>query len=322
MEYEEAPSGFVTMYNYKEPFMAFEAPSWNSDKGHGFTGVLLHDRNTDTIQCHLCGKWFESLQAHTKKEHGVKPNDYKQLTGLAKRTVLLNEAQRKVLIENGIKYSGNLRPGGKHTEEQKEKIRASLIKRGGTMEKKNEEGTCPAQLISRLKKLYEQLGRTPTDSEVTFHQTLRKVYGTMEEACRIAEIPYRPSGKTIHTREKYTKVFCIKFLKDHYEKNHKFPSAIWFKENNESGLYRATNRHGVKFLYKEALRDAGVFRTTDLRVHYSPEELIEFLRRFKEINNRNPSISDCRRKLLPSAGRYYHYFKSWGEALKTAFPQR
>lgn len=36
VEYEEAPSGYVKLYNYKEPFMKFNG-------GHGYQGVLLVD---------------------------------------------------------------------------------------------------------------------------------------------------------------------------------------------------------------------------------------------------------------------------------------
>lgn len=54
LEYEEAPSGFVTLYNYKEPFMKFK-------EGYGFQGVLLFDGTSDKIQCHFCGNWYDAL---------------------------------------------------------------------------------------------------------------------------------------------------------------------------------------------------------------------------------------------------------------------
>ena len=42
MEYEEAPSGYVTLYNYKEPFMPYR-------EGYGYLGVVLFDGETDKV---------------------------------------------------------------------------------------------------------------------------------------------------------------------------------------------------------------------------------------------------------------------------------
>lgn len=58
MEYEDSPSGFVTLYNYKEPFMKYE-------EGYGLKGVLLFDGKTGRVQCHMCGApWaYPKIQA-------------------------------------------------------------------------------------------------------------------------------------------------------------------------------------------------------------------------------------------------------------------
>jgi len=316
-EYEEAPSGSVTFYNYKEPLMKFEAPSWTGDLGHGFVGTLLYDSTTNKMQCHLCGEWVACLQSHVKKEHGINPNYYKQLVGLGKRTALIGENTRTILIEIG-KNSNNLKIGRKHTEEEKEKIRKSLIARGKTAEHKNERGTCPVQLLDRLYKLYKKLGRTPKQVEITFYDTLIGVYGTMEEACKRINIPYRKPGSTF-TREKYTKVFCINFLSDYFKIHNSFPTHKWYREQKKVSIYIAIKRHGEKFIYKEVLKSDGIFKKSAVRVRYNKEELIEFLRNFQTLNNRLPSTSDCKRHLLPHASRYIYVFGSWGNAMKEAF---
>jgi hypothetical protein len=71
LEYEEAPSGSVYFYNYKEPLMKFE-------EGFGFIGALVFDDTTDKIQCHFCGEWFEALGNHINREHNMRAAEYKK----------------------------------------------------------------------------------------------------------------------------------------------------------------------------------------------------------------------------------------------------
>ena len=88
MEYEEAPSGAIKLYNYKEPLMDVE-------NGHGYMGVLMHDAERDLIQCHVCGVWFSKLANHIKI-HGFKNTaHYKKEFGLAPSTALVCEGLRE-----------------------------------------------------------------------------------------------------------------------------------------------------------------------------------------------------------------------------------
>lgn len=96
IEYEEAPSGNVTFYNYKEPLMKFE-------QGHGFIGALVFDTESDKIQCHLCGEWFGHLPSHLAKEHNMRSAAYKDLVGLNQTTALINESMRAKMIASGLK---------------------------------------------------------------------------------------------------------------------------------------------------------------------------------------------------------------------------
>src|SRR3990167_11305295 len=106
IEYEEAPSGFIKLYKYKEPFMKFQ-------EGFGFEGVLAMDGNGDKIQCHLCGNWYEVLGNHLHREHNMKASDYKRLVGLRQNTALISEKVREKMVTNGIERFKNLKPGFK-----------------------------------------------------------------------------------------------------------------------------------------------------------------------------------------------------------------
>lgn len=197
MEYEDAPSGYVTLYNYKEPFMRYES-------GFGYLGVLLFDGEADKIQCHMCGDWFDVLQHHIRKDHGITAAEYKSSVGLNQRTALISETFRAKLIAAGTERFKNLRPGKKMSQATKDKIRATL--KSHSLENKNITGTCPAQLIERLQKRYNELGYTPRIKwkEVPSFEALKKTFGSFEEACRVAGIPYRRPGQNL--RKKGSKV--------------------------------------------------------------------------------------------------------------------
>ena len=193
MEYEEAPSGYVTLYNYKEPFMRFE-------KGFGYLGVLLFDGESDKVQCHYCGQWYEQLGHHIHNHHGITASEYKAEVGLLQTTALIGEKFRAKLIASALdKRMANLRPGRAKTEAEKEKIRATL--KLNAIELKNQRGTCPEQLIDRLKKKTIELGRTPTRREIPgLYQTILRTFPSWEKACMLADVRYRPPSETTGER--------------------------------------------------------------------------------------------------------------------------
>ncbi len=122
IEYEEAPSGHVTFYNYKEPLMKFEG-------GYGFVGALVFDGYSDKIQCHFCGNWFDALGNHLAREHSMDVEYYKKQVGLNTSTALINEKTRAKLIANGMKKRiKNLvnRKGKKVSAATRAKISATL----------------------------------------------------------------------------------------------------------------------------------------------------------------------------------------------------
>ena len=311
MEYEDAPSGSVTLYNYKEPFMKFE-------KGYGYYGVLLFDAKSDKVQCHLCGTWEHSVAHHLKKEHNITAAQYKEVVGLNKKTALISESYRARLIKaHTEKSTSNLRKGTKMSEETKQKIKDTLIENGKRMENKNKYGTCPYQLLDRLSKKHKELGRTPSRREIpALYKNCIKVYGSFEKACELANVPYRPVGvdKDNH-RTKYTEEYIIKFFKEYFENYNKWPRQV----DMPDGIYEAIRkRYDKKQIIKKAVLLSPYYIPVS-RIKYTDEELIDFLVRFKNINGRNPSYSDARRKLIPHLSRYSYRFGSWQKALELAF---
>lgn len=306
MEYPDAPSGYVFLYNYKETFMDFEYEG----EGYGYQGVLLFDGSSDKIQCHFCGGWYKSLGHHIHREHNMKASAYKDIVGLRQTTALVGEDTRAKMIENGLdKRLQNLRKGGKKTQAEKDKI-SNTLKRV-SRETENEKGTCPFQLLDRLQNKADELGRCPTTNEIGFCETLRRVYGSFNNACQMAGLEPLKIGQTL-VGKTYTKENTTQFIKDFYHENNRFPKAKEFKSQLAFRIY-SKNR---KEINTEVLISAKKFHKTGVKMRYTKETLLEIIKTFIETNNRMPSISDCKRGLLPHTSNYYYHFGSLKKALE------
>ncbi len=315
MEYEQAPSGFVKIYDYKEPFMPFR-------EGYGFLGALMFDGESDKVQCHFCGEWFHQLGNHLHKEHNMSASQYKEAVDLRQTTALIGEELRAKMIVSGQERFKNLKPGTKKTEEQKRKISESLRK--NTMQTKNQRATCPLQLIDRLQKRAKELGRTPTTDEISFLEPLKLTYGTYTEACRIAGLEIRPVGQNVsyEGRSEFTLERLIQVFTDYYVTGRKMPKGTDVARilgTCDSNAHRYIQKYGRKNIIKAVLFGQNQFHKTPIRIRYTKQELIEIARSFISKNLRMPSTSDCKRGLLPHASRYIYHFGSWGgfiESLK------
>lgn len=214
MEYEDAPSGYVTLYNYKEPFMKYES-------GYGYQGVLLYDGLNDQIQCHLCGGWFNSLGSHLHREHNTSAYEYKAEVGLTQNASLISEAIRSKLIKAAKKRKNEgIKPHlHKHRKSSIAKMRLAIKDNANRREAQNKRGTCPEQLLDRMQKDYQRLGRTPTEREAGYYPTVKKTYGTWRHACELAGIPYRTPGKKKKSIEKEQVLRLLKKFKKDFDRN-------------------------------------------------------------------------------------------------------
>lgn len=311
MEYADAPSGSVTLYNYKEPFMRYE-------RGYGYQGVLLFDAETDTVQCHLCGEWFKYLPNHLHREHAVRAAEYKKEVGLMQTTALIGESQRALLIAKGVERFKNIRPGQKKSEAEKEKIRRTM--KVLVRERQNLTGTCPEQLIERMRQTYHRLGRTPGDSEIVGGKcTIIRIFGSWKAACEIAGIPWISPGRTRRTN-KIVEAELILWIRDNIFKE-KLPTRVGYARKigvcGQLVSAWARAHGGWEELCRKALVSDGEYRKVS-GLRYSEKDLLFFLTSFKKNHGRNPSVSDCKRGMLPYASRYIYHWKSWKNALVAA----
>lgn len=187
-----APSGFVIMDNYKEPFMDFVG-------GYGYEGAVVFDSESQHALCHVCGKWVSFLPNHAFKEHKLYTDEYKLLAKLGKNTSLFSPAMKEKMRKNGTTRFSNLKKrSGPKSQEEKDKIRSSLKAYGKTREKQNLLGTCPEQLKAFIKKKAEEVGRTPTIRELEGkYKTIVKTFGTYHEAIIQSGLKPRRNGHTL-----------------------------------------------------------------------------------------------------------------------------
>jgi len=200
----DSPSGYVTLYNYKEPFMPFE-------NGYGYQGVLLYDELDGSVQCHLCGKWFQSLGHHVNRVHAIKSSAYKTMVGLNQTTALISEKLREKIIES-TKHTLQARLANLALPKKKQE----KYNTKNTRQRQNKTGNCPMQLLDRIKQKALELGRTPTALELektVAKKTIVMVFGSMENAIRLAGLVPRKKGEGV-TYKTYTKEEIIEILKN------------------------------------------------------------------------------------------------------------
>lgn len=211
----------LIFYGYKEPLSKFAG-------GFGYKGVLSYNKEKDKVQCHLCGRLFRNVGSHSAFFHKLSASEYKIKTGLEQQTALVGEGTRNLLIAAHKEI-----PSFSQRGKSKKQIKAHMkkmsdkgsrkSKKQWTLERRNKHGNCPEQLVERIKKLQEKLGRRPTAKEYAKEygsfQSITTVYGKWEDALKIAKIPLFSDEKAMRSDPD----FLIEHMKQFYEKYGRSP---------------------------------------------------------------------------------------------------
>ncbi len=220
IKHETAPSGFVTFYDYKEPFTKFK-------EGFGYIGVLLHDTESGKIQCHFCGEWLTALPAHLHYKHDIKSRAYKEKVGLLHTTALISEKTRESMIN---KDHTNALRALTFAREKNARNRTKINRKYSTTsaEFKNKNGTCPEQLLQRIRDKAKELGRTPTNVEVKGVKTILATYGTWNNATKLAGLKVRKMGVNVnHAQvgegERHTDEYYLEMIRTFYATHGRLP---------------------------------------------------------------------------------------------------
>lgn len=126
------------------------------DGGFGCLGVLMRDPKTDTLQCHVCGKWWNDLSNHIGA-HGITAMAYRKRYGLLRGYPLCGRVKsaklRKLALQTHLTWRGkrikkghkflHRKPAGKHP-----------------LAYYNAKGLCPEQMERRYEIVAEMAGES------------------------------------------------------------------------------------------------------------------------------------------------------------------
>lgn len=168
--------GDILLYeNYKEPLKPIE-----KNKGYGYYGTLAMTADRDFIQCHICGNLYMNLGVHLRL-HKVTARRYREIYGLSDSTALLSEPQREKMQAAAVSRRELSTPGLPiWLQEYNKKVQTGEVvhhgnngRNGWVLEKRNKEGTCPDQVLEKIRELADSMGRMPTSEEFDKHYEKR-----------------------------------------------------------------------------------------------------------------------------------------------------
>lgn len=256
---------YLTIKNYKEPLKEIKKKD-----GFGFYGTLLATNDGQYIQCHVCGQLYQNLSrhvlnAHKKRFSSIK--EYREHYELARSTALISETERIRLKKATLRWLATLTP--KQLEERKRKMRDVFRRRGNyqppiALETKNKRGTCPDQLLAKIKEVADRLKKTPTLGQF-IHETgtqrykflIFKTFGSWNNALKMLKLPLNETKSHKGARHRrHTDEELLEYLRIFTQENQMKPTATDCKRGLLPG-YEVYERHFGTF--EEARQQAGVY---------------------------------------------------------------
>lgn len=232
-------NNLLTFKNYKEPLLQIP-----KKEGFGFYGTLLITTDNQYVQCHICGELFQELSAHVLHGHKINVKEYREKFKLAYKTPLISESLRMKRKMLSLEYFKSLTE--EERVEMKEKARIGFLewKKGEplrnqplqTLETKNKRGTCPDQLLDKIKKVKEKLGKVPTLAEFVvecgsqrYKHLIFKVFGSWNNALKMLKYELNPRPVDVKRVHAYTREQLIEYMQLFTRENNKIPSFTDFK---------------------------------------------------------------------------------------------
>jgi hypothetical protein len=232
----DSPSGFVNVGKYIPPFEPVK-------NGFGYMGVVIEDFKSGQLQCNICGKWFDQMAKHLQT-HNMTSQEYKTKFGLSTSTALKTKKMRLRQSEIMIKLNKENPKclNRSHTGFEKNNSYAGNRKgKPKSAETINKFGVCDLQIMDKIMKLKEKLGKTPSLIDLkkeyggTFIFHIYKRYSSYIAFCK--EVGFEPI--TSKDNPKYSREYFI-------EKGLSTEPSIRILTINEGrALYRYF-KHGVK----------------------------------------------------------------------------
>lgn len=215
-----------TLFKAQPPYMEVEA-------GYGYLGVMLLNKVTDKVQCHVCGEWFKNLGWHVHS-HNLTARQYKEKFSLFYYTPLCGRSvsrqrsnnykthpKNKTFIERLKRMNAEGKMGGGYVK----KKNPEYYKRGGnnsgqrTMAFLNSKGFCERQMLSRYLIVAGIVGNTSPSHRQLFkydrplYQKIVRQYGNVGNFKKKYGYALLKWGARKYTEE-YILADIIKFAKE------------------------------------------------------------------------------------------------------------
>ena len=218
-------NGRVFLYGEKAPFVA---------SGASVHGALEFREDRQQVRCHECGRWFKTLARHIRL-HDLNAAEYKRRHGLRQKTALCSEDYRSVRLSIALHHNtGQRLIPMRLGESMRGTRRVGKGVMGPRAEKRNTEGICQAQVLSKLRDFAGKLNRTPTSEEIRdrlgLHpSSLAWLFNvrTYNEVITLAGLEPRKPGVSVRSIKghcKFAKEDLIEILRDFYVKHGRLPN--------------------------------------------------------------------------------------------------
>lgn len=255
----------LTLHNYKEPLSPV-------DKGYGYYGTISATNDGMYIQCHICGGLYENLGSHLKAKHQLSGKEYKERFGLAFMSALVSENYRNENTKRSLLWWNSLSEKEKNHYKKKSRENGRLKstpQQKQTLEALNKNGTCPAQLLEKIKEVAVTLGHTPSKKEFIattgtqrYVHLIYKTFGSwtnaVEATGQIPKDKNHGKGGYRHYEDEELLDYLASFARD----NGRVPSYSDFYRNLLPTLAVYERRWGN---LENARQEAGVYEILDAK---------------------------------------------------------
>lgn len=248
----------LTIKHYKEPLLPIP-----KNKGYGYYGALLITLDGDKVQCHICGETYRQLSLHIYQTHKMKVAEYREKFQLSYTTALVSETLRQEMKERTLAYLRTLTKAqiaafrAKALANQRHNPKRFKIR----LETKNRRGTCPDQLLYKIREVTEKIGHTPSLAEF-IHETdgqrykhlIFTTFGSWLRALKLAKLT--PKERSEGLKKRYSNEELLEHLALYAQEHGKLPTATDSKRGFIPNYEIYLRRFGS---FDKARREAGVY---------------------------------------------------------------
>ena len=210
------PTQPIHYRNYKEPLTRVK-------NGHGYYGVICETDNGEWVQCHECGKLVKSLAQHAKA-HDMSSGEYRDKYKIGRTSSVTATKTRELLQEAYKNRNPELIKKAtlamqKYRDDVAEGKRKYVNGRKGIpLDIKNKKGTCPDQLLDRLRVIAAVEGRHPSYRFMAkkhggLLRSILTTFGSFREAVVMAGL----QEKYEYDTRRYSREELIRYLQIFYK---------------------------------------------------------------------------------------------------------